>query len=62
MAACIDVSLAGPRAYAGRMKDFPFVYPEGRATLGTADITAAVRALWRTWALTLLLVALLAVV
>lgn len=62
MAACIDVSLAGPRAYGGTMKDFPLVNPEGRTTLGPTDITAAVHALWRTWALVLLGVTLLAVV
>ena len=62
MAICIDVSLAGPRAYNGEMKDFPLVYPEGRQTLNPTDIEAAVQALWRTWGLALVAVTLLAVV
>lgn len=62
MAICINVSLAGPRAYSGEMKDFPLVYPEGRQTLNPTDIDAAVQALWRTWALALAAVTILAVV
>ncbi len=49
MAVAIDVSLAGPRSYDGKKQDFPFVHPEGAATLTPAHIDAAVRALWRTW-------------
>lgn len=62
MANCIDVSLAGPRAYNGEMKDFPLVHPEGRRILNPTDIDAAVQALWRTWWLALAAVTLLAVV
>lgn len=50
----IDVSLAGPRSYDGKVQSFPFVNPEGRAP-GTVDIVAAVRQLWRAWGLSLAL-------
>ncbi len=62
IAVCLSVSLAGPRAYAGQLQDFPQVHPEGRQDLGPADIDAAASALWRTWALALAIVILLALV
>ena len=61
MAATLGVAIAGPRSYYGEMRDFPFVNPEGRRNLTAADIGSATGALWRTWALALSLVALLAV-
>jgi adenosylcobinamide-phosphate synthase len=60
MAPILNVSLSGPRSYDGRMTDFPWVWPEGRRDPGPADISAACTALWRTWALMLALVAVLA--
>ena len=62
MAVCLNVALAGPRTYAGQLQDFPLVHPEGRQDLGPADIDAAANALWRTWALALGIVVILAVV
>jgi adenosylcobinamide-phosphate synthase len=62
MAAALDVALAGPRSYDGRMRDFPFVHPEGRRDAGPAEIEAAVRALWRAWLGALALVTAIAVV
>ncbi|WP_099825628.1 adenosylcobinamide-phosphate synthase CbiB [Oceaniglobus indicus] len=50
MARALDVALAGPRSYDGRMRDFPFVHPGGRRDPDADDIDAAVRHLWRTWA------------
>lgn len=50
MARVLGVALSGPRAYHGRMRDFPWVYAEGRLTAGQSDIRAAVRVLWRVWA------------
>ena len=61
MAAVLGVALSGPRSYDGRMRDEPFVNREGRREIGAADIDAATRALWRSWSLTFLLVALIAV-
>ena len=63
MARSLDVALAGPRAYDGQMRDFAWVNPAGRREIGPMEIDAAVRCLWRTWALFgagLLLIGLLA--
>lgn len=59
MARALNTALAGPRAYEGEMQNFPFVYPDGRTKIGANDIDAACIALWRTWGLTLALVALI---
>lgn len=61
MAVSLDVALSGPRSYAGEMRDFPFVHPEGRRTPGAAEIDAACSALWRAWGVTLAVTALIAV-
>lgn len=62
MAVVLNLALSGPRSYGGEMRDFPYVYPEGRLHGGPDDIDAAVRALWRAWgglfAVTLLIAAL----
>jgi len=50
MARALGVALSGPRAYDGRMQDFPFVNPTGRKPLLARDIEAAVRVLWAVWA------------
>lgn len=50
MARVLDVALAGPRSYNGRMQDFAFVHPNGRRNAGVADIDTAVVVLWRGWA------------
>ena len=50
MARALNTAIAGPRAYDGEMRDFPFVNERGRKSLGPDDIDAACRALWRTWA------------
>ncbi|MDE2788859.1 MAG: adenosylcobinamide-phosphate synthase CbiB [Paracoccaceae bacterium] len=57
MAAVLGVSLAGPRRYGGRIEDFPYVFDEGRKGAGPAEIEGAVRALWRTWAVLVAVVA-----
>ncbi|SFL67182.1 adenosylcobinamide-phosphate synthase CbiB [Shimia aestuarii] len=49
MARALDTAIAGPRAYDGEMRDFPFVNPHGRHDLGPDDIDAACTALWRSW-------------
>lgn len=55
MAVCLNVALAGPRAYGGEMQEFPFVHPEGRRDAGSEDIDEAIRVLWRTWSVLLAL-------
>ncbi|PSL17836.1 adenosylcobinamide-phosphate synthase CbiB [Shimia abyssi] len=49
MARAINAAIAGPRAYDGKMRDFPFVNPHGRRDLGPQDIDACCTALWRSW-------------
>ena len=61
MAVVLDVALSGPRSYHGVTKDYPWVWPEGRAIIGPDQIDAAVRALWRSWALMLAIVAVIAI-
>ena len=58
MAVVLGISLSGPRSYGGEMRDFPWVYPEGRRDPGPAEIDTACAALWRAWGLMLALVAL----
>ncbi|MEQ9694546.1 adenosylcobinamide-phosphate synthase CbiB [Shimia sp. SDUM112013] len=49
MARALSVAIAGPRAYHGQMREFPFVNPLGRKELGPDDIDAACGVLWRVW-------------
>ncbi|QYX55797.1 adenosylcobinamide-phosphate synthase CbiB [Roseovarius sp. SCSIO 43702] len=62
MARALGVALSGPRSYAGRMTDDPFVNPEGRRPLAARDIDDCIRALWRAWWLFLACLAVIAVV
>jgi adenosylcobinamide-phosphate synthase len=57
MAAALGVAISGPRSYHGERRDYPFVNDAGRRDIGPAEVDAAVRLLWRTWALMLALVA-----
>lgn len=50
LAPVLNIALCGPRSYDGQMRDFPWVWPEGRRDAGADDIDAACAALWRTWA------------
>ena len=60
MAVVLGVSLSGPRSYNGEMREFPWVYPEGRRDPGPTTVDAACGALWRAWGLMLALTVLLA--
>ena len=60
MARAIDVALAGPRAYDGKMQEFAWVHEAGARTIGPAQIDAAIHRLWQAWALMLALTAALA--
>ena len=55
MARALGVALAGPRAYDGKPRDFPWVNATGRKPLLPQDIDAAIRVLWRAWAVALVL-------
>jgi adenosylcobinamide-phosphate synthase len=61
MAVVLNVALSGPRSYHGQVKDYPWVWQEGRLMLTPYDIDHAVSALWRTWGLMLVVVAILAI-
>ena len=61
MAVILNTALSGPRAYHGEMRDYPWVWPEGRRDPGPDQIDAACTALWRTWAAFLALTTLIAI-
>jgi adenosylcobinamide-phosphate synthase len=60
MAVVLNVSLSGPRSYNGSLRDYPWVWPEGREAAGPDDIDAACSALWRAWGALVAVVAVLA--
>ncbi|MGB1732569.1 MAG: adenosylcobinamide-phosphate synthase CbiB [Paracoccaceae bacterium] len=49
MARAINVALAGPRSYDGKLQQLPWVNETGRQTITADDIDAAVQILWRAW-------------
>ncbi|WP_300058824.1 adenosylcobinamide-phosphate synthase CbiB [uncultured Roseobacter sp.] len=51
MSRALGIALAGPRAYDGERRDYPFVNPTGRKLLTPVDIDASIAMLWRAWAL-----------
>ncbi|MEP2640378.1 adenosylcobinamide-phosphate synthase CbiB [Roseobacter sp.] len=55
MSRALGVALAGPRAYDGQMRDFPFVNPDGRKVLTAVDIDASIAMLWKAWRMWLVL-------
>jgi adenosylcobinamide-phosphate synthase len=61
MAVVLDVALSGPRSYHGKVTEYPWVNAGGARQIGAVQIDASVRALWRTWLLTLGIVAVLAI-
>ncbi|MGH1463760.1 MAG: adenosylcobinamide-phosphate synthase CbiB [Cognatishimia sp.] len=62
MARALNVALAGPRAYDGEMRDFPYVHEFGQLEIGPNAIDRACTALWRVWGLFLLFVFALALI
>ncbi|UZD90469.1 adenosylcobinamide-phosphate synthase CbiB [Cognatishimia activa] len=62
MARVLDIALAGPRSYDGEMRDYSYVNEFGRRSIGGNDIDLAVQALWRSWALMLVIVGLIALI
>jgi adenosylcobinamide-phosphate synthase len=62
MAVVLNTALSGPRAYHGEMRDYPWVWAEGRRDPGPDQIDAACSALWRTWGAFLALTALIAII
>ncbi len=62
MARALNIALSGPRSYEGEMRDYPFVNKAGRGDIGADEIDAACAVLWRSWALALTIVLIVAVV
>ena len=62
MAVVLDLALSGPRSYHGVRRDFPWVWPEGRRDAGPLDIDRGVAALWRTWGVMVVCLAVVTVV
>jgi adenosylcobinamide-phosphate synthase len=60
MAVVLNVALSGPRSYHGQRREFPWVWKEGKRSIGPVEIDRSVRALWRAWAAMLILVLILA--
>lgn len=53
MARALDVTLAGPRAYQGRMTDRPFVNEGAAHDIGAREVAQSVTVLWQVWAVLL---------
>lgn len=58
----LGIALSGPRSYDGHMRDYPFVNPAGHRQLTATHIETACSGLWRSWALALTLVVLIALI
>lgn len=60
MSRLLGVALAGPRAYHGTLKDFPWVNASGRTDATALDIRASTGILWQAWVIALGVVTLIA--
>lgn len=61
MSRALGIALSGPRAYDGRLQDFPWVNAAGRRNLTSVDIDETIVMLWKAWALMLVVCALFGV-
>ncbi len=62
MARAINVALSGPRAYDGKMQEFPWVGGAGARIIGPKEIDASIHMLWQAWAMMLGLTVLMALI
>ncbi len=62
MARALNVALAGPRSYDGRMRQLPWVNGTARRDIGADQIAACVEMLWWGWGAGLLVVLIVALV
>jgi adenosylcobinamide-phosphate synthase len=60
MARALNVALAGPRSYDGRLQDFPWVNENGNRNPDATTIDAAVAMLWKAWGVLLIVVLVIA--
>lgn len=56
MARAIDVALAGPRSYDGKLQQLPWVNETGRQSITANDVDSATLILWRAWNLAWVLI------
>ncbi len=49
MAGVLDIALSGPRRYHGELRDYPWVNAFGNHDVGSDEVDASVRVLWRVW-------------
>ena len=61
MAHGLNIALSGPRSYDGEVKEYPFVNGDGERDLIANHIDRVVTVLWKTWALTLAIACMIAV-
>jgi adenosylcobinamide-phosphate synthase len=61
MARAIDTALSGPRAYEGKMQDFPLVHPSGAHAAGPNNIDDACFVLWKAWGCALIVTVIIAI-
>ncbi|WP_083096009.1 adenosylcobinamide-phosphate synthase CbiB [Pseudophaeobacter leonis] len=62
MARALGLSLAGPRSYDGKMRDFPWVNETGAKGITGPAILRCCEILWKTWALALALTVAIALI
>ena len=56
MASLLNVALAGPRSYEGRLQDFDWVNKNGNRSASPYEIERAVRILWLAWSIVFVIV------
>jgi adenosylcobinamide-phosphate synthase len=61
MALALNVALAGPRSYHGRLTDFAWIHPNGSRHPDAYEIERSVDILWKSWAALLALVVISAI-
>ncbi|MDC0867845.1 adenosylcobinamide-phosphate synthase CbiB [Paracoccaceae bacterium] len=61
MALALNVALAGPRSYHGRLTDFAWIHPNGNRHPDAYEIERSVDILWKSWAALLALVVISAI-
>ena len=61
MAFALNVALAGPRSYHGRLTDFAWIHPSGNRHPDAYEIERSVDILWKSWAALLALVVISAI-
>jgi len=62
MARALDLALAGPRSYDGKMRDFAWVNATAQKGIGAHDIDACTTKLWQVWGIALAMTVALALI